>query len=231
MAIEFITLTPLDVGKEVSVTSGVRTGTGTSEYRLSCDATAILVSLYVKSTSGDVDVSVDTSGTLEGPQAETAGARSQIIKFDTVSAPTTELLLRKSAVSLRKIRVVVTHSDDCEIEVRVRGIEMGEVSTKILGAGAASAGSVSIPDGVATLLIPSALTDRAGIVAKHWGEGDGKTNGVYLYIGFTAAEATPALGYPLGFQEALAMDLAAGVDVYVYSDGEVTDVRILEAGG
>lgn len=117
--------TPLDLGKEIQVEKTSVSGATSETYELSLDAEAVLVSLFVNTTSGDVDVSVLTEGAT--------GYDVEAFAFPTVSAPTTDLLLRKSASVLRKVRIVVTTTDSAEFEIRARGVSAAAASVTIEG--------------------------------------------------------------------------------------------------
>lgn len=209
---------PVPQGKTIRITSETQSLAGTKAWTFTTDADAVLVSLYVQSTSGDLDVSVYTQ-TEEGRDL-------LIASFPTVSAPTMNLLLKKGAQVINQIKIVATWTDAVIYEIYARGVSASESSVKILGSSDASASQQSIP-AVATLIIPAAITDRAGLILKN----NNGVAGASLYIGFTSAEANLATGYPITAQESLGMDLSSGVEVWGISSAGTTDVRILQAGG
>jgi len=208
---------PLPQGKTIRVAREVFTTAKTQSYTLSTDADAILVSLYVETVSGDLDVALYTQ-TEEGKDL-------LITQFPTVSAPTANLLLKKGATIINQIRVEVTTTAAATFELYARGVGTGESSVRILGPSVARASQTTIP-AVATLIIPASLTDRSGLVIKN----NNPLGGAIMYIGFTALEATAVSGYPISAGESLGMDLSSGVTVYGISASGTTDIRLLEAG-
>ena len=97
----------------------------------------------------------------------------------------------------------------------------GEFS--LIGSANASVSQADVT-GTAGVLIASSTTDRSGLVMKN-----NNTTGI-LYFAFTLANATTAIGYPLGPGEAMAMDVAAGQAVYAIASSGTIDVRIIQAG-
>lgn len=195
--------------------SGTEAAAGSRSVEIGVDADTVIVSLYVTSVSGDLDLAVETVG---------GEGATEVISFPTVSAPTADLVIRKAAAIMDRIRITATFSDAVEYEVRVRGVGTGEASVRILGANDATASQTDISTS-ATLVVPAALTDRAGLIVKN-----NNSTGI-LYVGFTAAEATTGNGYPIGPQESLGMDISAGQEVYAIASAGTIDVRLLEAGG
>lgn len=212
-----ITRGPIPLGKTVTIIDEISTGgsPGQQEIHASVESDSVLVSLFAEVVSGTLDVSVYTL-TEEGKETE-------VISFPQLTAPTSELLLKKAAVVMSRIKVVATYTGNSTFEVRARGINAGETSVKVLGASDGRASQITIAT-TPTLIIPVSLSDRAGLVIKNFSTS--KT----IYLGFTAGEATASNGYPLGPGEAMAMDVAAGVTLYAVSDSPSTDLRILEAG-
>lgn len=205
-------------GTQERLIAQTTTGAGSTVKEGSTQTDSILVSLWVGAvTSGDLTVTVYTL-TDEGKETE-------IITFPVVAAPTSEILLRKAALTLQRFRVVATYSGICEYEIYVRAIEgAGEASAKILGSAnwAVSQETVGV---VVQALIPAALTDRSGVLIKNW-----STNAI-IYLAETSLKATVAMGYPLAPKDAVAMDIAAGAAVYAISDLAGADVRIAQSGG
>lgn len=188
----------------------------TKQYFFDTAADAVLVSLYVISVASDIEVTVYTQTDL--------GKEVLVTTFPVISAPTANLLLRKSVNILSKIKVQVVTTGAAEFEIYARGVSGSEVSARVLGAGSAGASSTTAT-GVPGIIIPSALTDRAGLILKNY------SNAGTLFIGFELAEATTTDGYPIDPKESLGMDISAGVDVYGVSDGGTLDIRLLQAGG
>lgn len=208
---------PLPQGKELEVFNLSPTAAGSEEAILTLDADTVLASVQVTAVTGTVDIEVFT----ETPEEQ----QVKVIDFPTISAPTTDLLLRKAAAVMARIRVKVSFTGACTFVVRVRGIGTGEASVRLLGSSDAIASQKDITTGTAQLLITAAIVDRAGMVVKNF-----NTSGT-VYIGFSTTEATTANGYPIGPQESLGLDVASGVEVYATADVGTIDMRIMEAGG
>lgn len=216
MSITTITSIPLTPGKELQAIDAIATEAGVQSVKFAIDSETILVSLYVESVAGDLDVVVETYG-------KDIGEAIPVIAFPTISAPTTSLILKKASAAMQHIRVTATYTDACTFNVRVRGISGGATDVKILGAGNAVATNAVITTTPA-VIVPVSLTDRTGVVVKN-----NNASGI-LYLGFSLAEATLSTGYPIGPKEALALDVASGVAVYGVSDSVNIDIRLLEAG-
>lgn len=206
----------INTGTQERLIYEVTTGAGSTVREGSIRSDSILVTLYVNSiTSGNLTVRIDTL-TDNGKQVD-------IINFPTISAPTSELLLRKAAVSMQRFQVTTTYTGICDYEIYVRAVEgAGESSARITGSPQFRVSQTDIGTSP-TVLISASLTDRNGLVVKNW------SATANLYIAETSAKATTAEGYPLGPRDALALDVAAGVEIYAISDSGTIDVRIGEA--
>jgi hypothetical protein len=210
---------PIDKGKiphQVTCTliDEATSGAGTTEVQASIEGDSVVVSLFAEVVTGTLDVTVYTL-TEDGKELE-------IISFPQLSAPTSELLLKKAALAMSRIRVEATYTGQATYEVRAKPISAGETSVRLLGASEGKASQITIPS-TATVLIPASLTDRSGLIVKNF------DNSKTIYLGYTLAETTTGNGYPLGPQESMGMDIAAGVTIYAISDSPSADVRIMEA--
>lgn len=192
------------------------TAAGSTEVAFSVESDTVLLTLYAGSVAGDLSVSVWTF--------TDTGKEALLFNFPVVSAPTTNLILKRAAITLQRVLIRATYTDACDFEIYARAIQSGLVDTRIVGAANLRMSQVDITSGAAQLLLAASLTDRAGIVVKNW-SGAGT-----VYLGATAAEATVAAGYPLGAKDALAVDLASGQAVWAVADAGTVDVRISEAG-
>lgn len=192
-------------------------GAGSRVAQSSIQSDSLLATLWVSSvTSGNLSVSVYT--------LTDTGKEALLFTFPTVTAPTTNLLLKKSGISLQRFKVVATYSGICEYEVYVRAVEgAGESSARILGSDnwRVSQQDVTTSPGI---LISSTLTDRNGVLVKNWSQSS------TIYLGEELAKADSSVGYPLGPRDAVAMDIAAGAEVYAVSDTGTADIRIIESG-
>lgn len=217
MAVIPKTAGPLTTGKEIQVANLSPTAAGTESVIFSIDAESVLLSLYVEAVSGDLDVKAYTVG-ADGQEVE-------IISFPTISAPTNELLLRKAASALQRIRVEVTYTDACTFNLRARGVAAEGASVKIEGASSFQVTQVNITT-TASALLSAGLTDRNGIMVVNTDPSQ------TLYIAESLAKATAGLGapvYPNGGN--ISLDLAAGGTLYAVSTAGTIDVRIVETGG
>lgn len=147
-----------------------------------------------------------------------------LFSFPVLNAGTTDLLLKRASIATQRVYIKATYAGACDYEVYVRAISGGISDARILGAGSLRVSQADIPP-VATLLIPAALTDRAGIVIKNW-----STSG-NLYLAESLAKAIAMGGWPLAPRDIIAMDVDAGVSIYAISDAGTLDIRIIEAGG
>ena len=206
----------LGEGKEIQLLDTTTAGAGSEEITFSIDAESVLLSLYVGSVAGDLAVTAYTVG-LDGQEIE-------IISFPTVSAPTAELLLRKAASTLQKVKVTCTYSGVASFNLRARGVAAGASSVKIEGAASFQVSQNSITTS-AEALVPAALVDRSGILIINV-----NSSGT-LWVAETLVKATAAAGapvYPNG--GSMAIDLAAGQALYGVASSGSIDVRIVELG-
>lgn len=218
MAIVPKTAGPLTLGKEIQVMDITATEAGTQTAKFAIDAESVLFSLYVGTVSGDVNVTVYTYG-LDGHEVP-------IIEFPTVSAPTTELLLRKAASALQLIKVVVTYTDACTFNLRARGASAEAASFQILSANTFRASQKDVTTTAGTL-IAAALSDRNGVLITNNNVGGNEI----LYLGGSLLEATTGVGTPIRPGGNITLDIAAGAEIYAVADNGTIDVRISETGG
>jgi len=203
-------------GKTCTLIDTCVTAAGSQTKEFTVEADNALFSLYVESVAGDLDVVVYTL-TDEGKETD-------ITTFPTISAPTTELLIKKSAVTMSRIRVEATYTGAACFEVRARGIGTGETSVRILGSNNARVEQYTITT-TPTLLIPVSIMDRQSINLRNY-----TTGSEVLYLGFSLADTTTAKGYPLLPGESIGIDLQEGGALYVVADTGTIDVRLIEMG-
>lgn len=197
--------------KEATLAAGVTSKEGVIQ------SDSLLCTLWVDQiTSGSLNVSVYT--------LTDNGKEVLLFSFPSLTAPTTNLLLKKSGVSMARFRIVATYTGQVEYEVYVRAIEgAGESSVKIVGANElqTSAGTVTTSPAI---LIPANLQDRAGIsVLNYSGSGT-------LFISESSAKL-PLEAWPVPPGAGWSLDIAAGVTIYAVSSSGSLDVRIAQAGG
>lgn len=207
----------INVGTQERMLSESPSAAGSLSKHGSIRSDSLVATLWVNSSAGTLTITVFTL-TDEGKEVE-------LFHFPDIVAGTTNLLLKKSGVSLQRFRIQSNYSGACDYEVYIRAVQgLGESSTRILGA---SDWRVTQQDvgTVAVVLIAASLEDRNGVLVKNWDD-----TGT-LYIAETLLKATAGDGYPLAPKDALAMDIAAGATVYAIGDEPVVDVRIAESGG
>lgn len=210
----------LNPGKQDRVILETTTGAGSTSREGSVQSDSLMATLWVANVS---------SGTLTANvyTLTDVGREVLVCSFPVISAGTTSLLLKKSGVTMQRFRVQVDYTGICTYEVYIRAIEgIGEGSTKILGSDGWSVAQLTVNTGTAIILIPSALTDRQGLVIRNWSQ-----SGQNIFLGDSVGDTTTGTGYPLGPTDSLAIDLASGVAVYVTSDAAAADVRYAQAGG
>lgn len=181
----------------------------------SIQSDSLLATLWVDSvTSGALTVSVYT--------LTDNGKEVLLFSFPAISAGTTDLLLKKSGVSMQRFRVQATYTGACSYEVYVRAIEgAGESSVRVIGSASllTSAETVTTTPGI---LIPAALTDRNGLTMKN-------TGNAVMYVSESLAKL-PSEAWPVGPGEVWSLDVGAGVSIYAVAASGSLDVRIAESG-
>lgn len=207
--------TALATGKSVTVFDEAPTAAGSLSRQFAVESESVLVSLWVSSTVGDVNVVVATKAGSNDTESV------DVITFPTISAPTTDLLLKKAAIVMGYVTVTVTFSGACDFVVKARGISVGEASVKLLGQNAAINYTTNVTN-VTAPIIPAALADRAGIALHN------TSTTQIVYMGFhtplTDADWEIAPGEKLG------LDVAAGVAVYGLVGAGTVVVKVLEMG-
>lgn len=195
-------------------------GAGTAAAYVSIQSDTVLVEAFATSVAGTLDI--DVYGLTR--QADGTEHLALLFSFPQLSSPTPELLLRRAAASPEQVKIVATYSAGCAYEVYVRAISSGAGDVRILGQSGFRVSQVDVST-MPVLLIAASLSDRSGLVLKNWA-----TSG-NLYVGDSASSASVGEGFPLAARDALAIELAAGVEVWGVADSGTIDVRIGEAGG
>jgi hypothetical protein len=205
----------INTGTQERFLAGTPSSSGTISKEGSVKSDSLVATLWVSSTSGTLSVDVFT--------LTDTGREVLLFSFPDVSSGTTNLLLKKSGVSLQRFRIQATYSGACDYEVYVRAVEgLGESSTKILGSENWRVSQTTVTSSPA-VLIPASLSDRSGVLIKNWSTNQD------VFIGESLAKADPLVGYPLAPRDAVAMDIAAGAAVYAVGTGSA-DIRIVESG-
>lgn len=205
-------------GTQERLIAETTSGAGATSKEGSVASDTLLVSLWVNSiSSGSLTVTAYTL-TDEGKQV-------QIISFPVLTSGTTDLLLKKSAISLQRFKVTATYTGACSYEVYVRAISAGETTARILGSSNWSVNQATVGT-TPQLLIAGAIADRRGLMIRN----NSSANQI-VYVGESAATATVANGFPIIPGESFAVDLESGAAVYAVSDIAGADVRYAQAGG
>lgn len=210
-------LGPVDQGRTILALDENWTGPDSKSTTVLITSDSVLVSVWVESITGGSLTVTGTTITEEGKEFE-------IISFPPILAHTTQLLLRKASLALSKIRLTAVTTGPCDFQVHVKGISIGETSTKIAGSAFATA-IPYIATSTPAILVPATLQDRAAVQILNNGPSG------TLYIGFTPAEASPGNGYPIGVGGYWSGDLAAGGLIYASTSGPAIDVRTIQAFG
>lgn len=213
-----IYIAPLQQGKSAKIPFVTATSAGSQSFTAQTDADAVLVSAFVDSVGGTLDIEIYTQ-TNEGRDLLVA-------TFPQIVAPTANLLIKKAATIINQVKVVVTYSSSVNLELYMRGVAGADTGVRVLGATDAVVKQQDIATSP-SILIPASIIDRSGLVVKN----NNPIGGAMVYFGFTLAQATSAVGYPLGAQESIGMDLASGVEIYAVSTSGTSDMRIIESGG
>lgn len=208
----------INVGTQERMLLESPTEAGSKSVEGSIRSDSLVATLWVDSvTAGTLSITFYT--------LTDTGKETELFHFPDVTAGTTNLLLKKSGISLQRFRIQANYSGACTYEVYVRAVEgAGESSTRILGSSDWRVSQLNIST-TPVILIAASLEDRNGVLVKNW------DNTGTLYIGESLAKADPTVGYPLAPKDALALDIAAGAAVYAVGTQAVVDVRVAEAGG
>lgn len=193
------------------------TSAGTTVKDFSIQSDAALFMLWVNAVSDNI--TIDVYSILDDTNKEVL-----ILSFPKITAPTTELVQKRTGTVSTRIRVRVSYTGSCNYELSARAVATGSSDTRILG-GASLKMSKKIVTNVVGLLIPASLVDRAAIAIKNW-----STSGT-IYVAETPAKANQNNGWPIGPKDALGLDIQAGVELYATAVDGPCDIRVIESGG
>jgi hypothetical protein len=207
----------LQPGKMLTIMSDSMLSAGTQSRIFTLDCDTFQTSLFVSSITGTLNITIYTV-TQEGRELS-------VISYTNITTTSTELSLKKAATAMGVVRVVAVYTGPCTFELRAKGLSSGQTSATIQSANSAKASQITVSS-TPTILLPAALTDRKGVIIRHNGN-----TGTTLYLGFSQAQASTGIGYPISRGEALALDVATGAVLWAVSGTSVIDVRIIEAGG
>ena len=204
-------------GTQERLIKEITVGAGATSKEGSIQSDSLIATLWVDSvTSGTLTVTVSTLTDI--------GKEIEIISFPVISASTTNLLLKKSGVSMQRFKVTATYTGVCEYEIYIRAIEgAGESSVRVLGSAALETSAVTVTTTPA-VLIPAALVDRNGLSILNY------TGGGTMFISEDISKL-PLQAWPVPAGGGWSLDITAGVTIYAVSDSGTLDVRIAQSGG
>ena len=214
------TLSPIRLNDQTKIVDGSFVGSGTIEHYIVVESESILASLYAESVSGELEVKIFTIGK--------DGQETSVIEFPTLTAPTSNLLLRQPARIMQVIRVEITHTDDCTFNLYLRGVRSGAASVKIEGSENWQVTRASVT-ATAAILISASLEDRSAILIENISDVSGSAG--TIWVGETLAKASVGAGHPLRSGGNYSIDLQAGTEIYAVSDSGTVVVSIIESGG
>lgn len=203
------------------------TSASTIDKSLAVESSGVLLSLFVQELTGTLDVNVYTF--------TRAGEEKLIDTFPQITAPTTELLLRKQVEVHDHIRVEVITTGPAKYDIRAKGVEASLASVSIVGADAADNYGI-LMDTTPRLLIPVSLDGQSNISVVNANAAGGAT----LYVGFkssiTATNAAtigvsdPNAATPVPPGGSIGLSVTAGLSVYGVASSGTVDVRIIQLG-
>ena len=209
-------------GTQARILQESPTQAGSTVREGSVNSDSLLATLWVRSVSPGATLSVRLVTLTEGGEDSTPSQEYQILQFPDLTAPTTQLLVSKAAVTMQRFRVYAAYTGAVSYEIYVRALASAAAAdVSIQGSKSLVTSQITVGT-TPVVLIPSALTDRTGLVVKQW-QGSGN-----LYMSEDSGKL-PGSAWPLAPKDALALDVAAGVTIYALSDSGDIDVRLAEA--
>lgn len=192
------------------------TAASTKEKSIAVESSGVLLSLYVESITGTLDVNVYTH--------TKKGHEKLIDTFPQISAPTTELLLRKQVEVHDHLRVEVITSGAAKYDLRAKGVEASLASVQVQGADAWNVQNATVT--TRQLLIAADLEDRNGLQIRN-----ANFSGVeILRVAETETKLIDGIYASVLPGEALQPDIRAGSEIWAESDGAAIRVEIVEIG-
>lgn len=207
----------IDLGEvEIILIEDVQ-GASTKDRCVSVKSSGVLLSLFVQEISGTLDVNVYT--------LTTSGEEKLIDTFPQISAPTSELLLRKQIEVHDQIRVEVITSDSAKYDIRAKGVEAGVASITLQGATNWQVDNETITT-TPRVLIPAELSDRNGMLIRNANFGGSEV----LRIAESEAKLLAGVYASVLPGESVQPDLRAGAAIWAESDTGSIRVEIIEIG-
>lgn len=213
----------LHPGTQRTILEVAPTAASSHEVWFENQADSILLTLFVNSSAGDVEVklySVTQGGPAQSPIHEL-----EILTFPVVSGPTTTLLVEVASVTTARLKLVATTTDAADFEVQARAINGGASDVRVVTAGSIEMDKKIINSGPGQVVVAAALTESVGFLIKNW-----SSNGAIVYIAETQAKATTGLGFPLAPGDSFDVSVKAGQTYYATATVDGADLRIVKGG-
>jgi len=205
----------INVGDVCAVLTECLDAGDTKTKTFKVQASGVLLSLYVQSLTGTLDVNVYT--------VTKSGEEKLIDTFPQISAPTTELILRKQVEVHDHLRVEVITSGAAKYDIRAKGVEASLASVEVRGADTWSVDNTTVTSTPA-VLISSDLEDRNGLMIRN-----ANFTGVeILRVAESEAKLLAGTYASILPGEALQPDIRAGNEVWAESSGADIRVEITE---
>jgi len=204
----------VEAGRTLTAIKEAPAAAGVTSKLVSISSEGALISLFVNSIMGSLNIAVYT--------LTEDGKKQKLFDFPQINTSTPELVIKTVSPTLQLIELECTYNGPCDYEIHVRGISSGQVSTKILAPGTLSAKRV-LHGTIPGVLIPATTENRSSVLIKNLSNGT-------LFIGGTLAEANTATGFPVASGESIVIDIAGGQAVYAIGTNVGMDIRYMEAG-
>lgn len=199
-------------GMQVRLLQESPVSAGVSEKQIAIQTDTVLLTLFASEIENTLAVTAYA--------VAEAGQETELFSFPVLSAGTSELLLKRAAISTSNVVVRALYSGGCKYTVHARGVQGGISDTKLRGAEILVTSQVIVGT-TATLLVPASMEDRVSIAVKNW------SSDTDVFIG----ESEDNMLYPLAGRDSITIGLSAGQELWGYASANSADVRIAEIGG
>jgi len=178
---------------------------------------SVLLSLFAEDVQGTLNVKLYT---LTETDQEV-----EVIAFPELTAPTVDLLLRRAAAVMQRVRIEVTCSGagPSTFDIRAKGLTSGELSATIRGADDWNVQNTTVTS-TPSLLIGADLTDRNGLMIRN----ANFTGTEILRLAESLTKLQSGVYASILPGESIQPDLRAGNVVYAESSGGTIRVEIVE---
>jgi hypothetical protein len=161
---------------------------GTTEIPFTLDADSLLVSVFVRSISGTVDISVDTR---TYPNEDL-----NVITFTTISGPSSDLVFQTAAKTLANHVVKVVNSGTVNVQIVAKGLTTLQTITSgggsgsnadiLLGTGVTSRPTITLANTEESISLPTGtkafMLKNVGSVEVRYSYAVGGTSSAYVTI-------------------------------------------------